>query len=68
MSAVVNVLKSIATALFGGTSGGETITGAIPTFWAWLTGASVLPYFLIGVGVALLLLAVKIVKGIFWGV
>lgn len=68
MTAIVNVLKSIATSLFGGTVGEETVVGAIPTFWNWLTGATVLPYFLIGVGVALLLLAVKIVKGIFWGV
>lgn len=61
METVVSTLSSISTALFG-------TGGAIPTFWNWLTGADVLPYFLIGVGVSLLLLAVRIVKGIFWGV
>lgn len=61
MEAIITVLSDIATGLFG-------TGGAIPTFWTWLTGATVLPYFLVGVGVSLLLLAVKIVKGIFWGV
>lgn len=72
MAEIVNVLKSIAVALFGGTvgSGASAITteGAINIFFDWLTGPDVLPYFLIGVGVALLLLAVRVVKGIFWGV
>lgn len=72
MTEVVNVLKNIAVALFGGTvgSGDSAVTteGAIPIFFEWLTGPTVLPFFLIGVGVALLLLAVRVVKGIFWGV
>lgn len=68
MQAIIQVLNSISVALFGGTVGETTTTGAIPTFWNWLTGDAVLPFFLIGVGVALLLLAVRVVKGIFWGV
>lgn len=68
MAAVINVLNQIAIALFGGTIGEETITGAIPTFWNWLTDPAVIPYFLIGVAVSLILLAVRVVKGIFWGI
>lgn len=72
MATIVSTLQAIAVALFGGTigSGASAVTtqGAIPMFWDWLTDASVLPYFLIGVGVSLLLLAVRVVKGIFWGV
>lgn len=71
MDAIVDVLKNIAVALFGGTIGSgdatQTVVGAIPTFFDWLTGPA-LPYFLIGVGVSLLMLAVRVVKGIFWGV
>ena len=61
MTAIINVLQNITTGLFGA-------DGAIPTFWNFLTGEDVLPYFLIGVGVSMLLLAVRLVKGIFWGV
>ncbi len=68
MQAIVDVLQNIAIALFGGTLGEETVVGAIPTFWNWLVDPQVLPYFLVGVGVSLLLLAVRVVKGIFWGV
>lgn len=60
-STVTNTLSDVATALFGA-------NGAIPTFWNWLTSTTVLPFFLVGVAVSLLLLAVRIVKGIFWGV
>lgn len=65
MEAIVNVLQQIADALF---STGADSQGAVVIFWQWLTSATVLPYFLIGVGVSMLLLAVRIVKGIFWGV
>lgn len=61
MATIVSTLQNITSALFGA-------NGAIPTFWSWLTGADVLPYFLIGVGISLLMLGVRIVKGIFWGV
>lgn len=49
MTAILDVLQQIAVALFGGTLGEQTITGAIPTFWNWLTGPEVIPFFLIGV-------------------
>ena len=68
MEAIISTLESIIIALFGGTLGEKTVVGAIPTFWTWLTGPEVLPYFLIGVTVSLLLLGVRIVKSIFWGV
>lgn len=61
METITSTMQSIASALFG-------TNGAIPTFWNWLTGADVLPYFLIGVGISLLMLGVRVVKGIFWGV
>lgn len=60
MTEIINVLQSISSGLFGE-------GGAIPTFFSWLTGDA-LPYFLIGVGVSLLLLAIRVVKGVFWGV
>lgn len=61
METIVTTLSNLTSALFGE-------SGAIPTFWTWLTGSTVLPYFLVGVGVSLLLLGIKVVKGIFWGV
>lgn len=61
MATIATTLSQISSALFG-------TGGAIPTFWTWLTGETVLPYFLIGVCVSLLLLAIRIVKGVFWGV
>lgn len=68
MGQIINVLNQISIALFGGTLGEETITGAIPTFWNWLTEPEVLPFFIMGCGVSLILLAVRVVKGIFWGI
>lgn len=61
MTSIISTLQNLLTGLFGE-------GGAIPTFWNFLTGADVLPYFLIGVAVPLILLGVKLVKGIFWGV
>lgn len=43
-------------------------TGPIPTVWAWLTGADVLPYFGLGIAVSLILFGVKMVRGAIWGV
>lgn len=74
MTTVINVLQMIGVALFGGTyqtpgsSAVVTVDGAITIFWNWLTQENVLPFFMIGTGVALLLLAVRVVKSIFWGV
>ena len=72
MTAVVNALKDFATMLFGGTIGSgetaQTVDGILKTFWTWVTGANVLPYFIIGICVSLVLLAIKIVRGTVWGV
>ena len=67
MQAIISTLQNVIIALFGGTLGDETVTGAIPTFWNWLTQPEVIPYLLIGIAVSLLLLGVKLVRGIFWG-
>lgn len=68
MTTILNTLRDISVALFGGTIGAETYDGAIPVFFEWLTSAAVAPYFLIGVCVALFLMATRVVKSIFWGV
>ena len=61
MSSLVSNLNSFVSALFG--SG-----GLVPTFFAWVTSADVLPYFVLGICVSLVLLAIKIVRGTVWGV
>lgn len=72
MTSLINILKDFVVALFGGTIGSgdsaATITGAIPTFFNWVTGPTVLPYFALGICVSLVLLAVKVVRGTVWGV
>lgn len=60
MTALVSVLQSLASALFG-------TNGIVVTFFGWLTSSDVLPYFGIGIAVSLVLLAVKIVRGAIWG-
>lgn len=75
MVAIVNILKGIAVALFGGTlqetvngvTQSVTSEGIIPVFFNWLTQPTVLPFFMIGTCCALVLLATRIVKAIFWG-
>lgn len=61
MSSLVSNLQSFMSALFG--SG-----GIVPTFFTWVTGETVLPYFALGICVSLVLLAVKVVRGTVWGV
>ena len=72
MTALVNALKDFATMLFGGTIGtgesAQTVQGILKTFWTWVTSADVLPYFVMGICVSLVLLAIKIVRGTVWGV
>lgn len=60
MSTLLSTLTEVATSIFG-------TGGVVPTFFTWLTSSTVLPYFAIGIGVSLLLLGVKIVRGIIWG-
>lgn len=61
MSSLVSNLNSFVSALFG--SG-----GLVPTFFSWVTSSDVLPYFVLGICVSLVLLAIKIVRGTVWGV
>ena len=61
MSSLVTNLNSFVSALFG--SG-----GLVPTFFTWVTSSDVLPYFVMGICVSLVLLAIKIVRGSVWGV
>lgn len=41
--------------------------GMVITFFTWLTSEPVLPYFIISLGVTLTLLAVRIVRSVFYG-
>ena len=61
MSSLITNLNSFVSALFG--SG-----GLVPTFFTWVTSSDVLPYFVLGICVSLVLLAIKIVRGTVWGV
>ena len=72
MTALLNALKDFAVMVFGGTlgsgDGATAVTGLVPTFFNWVTTSTVLPYFVIGICVSLVLLAIKIVRGTVWGV
>lgn len=61
MSSLVTNLNSFVTAIFGE-------GGVVPKFFGWVTSADVLPYFVMGICVSLVLLAIKIVRGTVWGV
>lgn len=61
MSGLVTNLTSFVSALFGD-------GGVVPTFFTWVTGDKVLPYFVLGICVSLVLLAIKVVRGAVWGV
>lgn len=61
MSSLVSNLSSFVAALFGD-------GGVVPTFFTWVTGDKVLPYFVLGICVSLVLLAIKVVRGTVWGV
>lgn len=64
---MASVVTTLIGYLFGSGSGTTATAGLIPTFFSWLTSATVLPYFAIGIAVSLLLLAVKVVRGAIWG-
>ena len=61
MDKLVSNLNSFISALFG-------TGGLVPTFFGWVTSTDVLPYFVLGICVSLVLLAIKIVRGTVWGV
>ena len=64
MSAIADVLTDLATALFANPSTGDK--GIVVQFFNWLTSTDVLPFFAIGIGVSILLLSVRLVKGAIW--
>lgn len=45
-----------------------SVTGAVTSVFTVITSADVLPYFMLGIGVAMVLTAVVIVRMIVWGV
>jgi len=44
------------------------IVDSVESVWTFMTGETVLPYVLIGVGVSLFFVGVKSVKSLIWGV
>lgn len=41
--------------------------GVITTVFEWMTSATVLPFFAIGIGISLALVGVKIIRSVIWG-
>lgn len=41
--------------------------GVITTVFTWVTSATVLPYFAIGIGCSLALFGVKVIRSVVWG-
>lgn len=41
--------------------------GVISTVFEWVTSATVIPYFSIGIGISLALVGVKIIRSVVWG-
>lgn len=65
MTSLIKVLQDLATALFGAAT--ETApAGIVVQFFDWITSASVLPFFGIGISVSLVLLASRIVRSAVW--
>lgn len=57
---MTEALSQITTTLFG-------TGGVIPTVFSWITSATVLPYFAIGIACSLALFGVKAIKSVIWG-
>lgn len=64
MEQIITVMQSLFGAFFSTTEGSE---GVVVQLFEWLTSATVAPYFLIGVAVSIVLLAIKVIRGVFWG-
>lgn len=60
MTSIMDLAKGLADGLFG-------TDGLVLTFFSWLVSDAVLPFFIIGMTVSLILLGVKIVRGVIWG-
>lgn len=61
---MVEALTQLTSTLFGS---GEGADGVLVTVFSWLTSASVLPYFAIGIGCSLALFGVKVIRSVVWG-
>lgn len=57
---MAQALTQLTTTLFGA-------SGVITTVFDWITSASVLPYFAIGIGCSLALFGVKVIRSVVWG-
>lgn len=57
---MTEALTQLTSTLFG-------TNGVIPTVFSWVTSATVIPYFAIGIGISLALVGVKIIRGVIWG-
>lgn len=57
---MVQALAQLTATLFGE-------GGTIETVFGWLTSATVLPYFAIGIGCSLALFGVKVIRSVVWG-
>lgn len=64
---MVEALKQLVTTLFstGGAEGASA--GVIPTVFEWITSATVLPFFAIGIGCSLALFGIKVIRSVIWG-
>lgn len=57
---MTEALGQLTSTLFGA-------NGTITTVFGWITSATVLPYFAIGIGCSLALFGVKVIRSIVWG-
>lgn len=64
MEALLSVLTSLFGALFSTAEGSQ---GIVVQLFEWLTTSPVLPFFGLGIVVSLVLLGIKVIRGLFWG-
>lgn len=60
LSTVVSTVTGLFDLVFG-------TSGALGKFFTWVTGADVLPFFVIGIAMSIILMGVKLVKSTVWG-
>lgn len=64
MANLITNVQDFFTALFSTAEGSE---GIVTQFFTWVTSAEILPYFAVGICVSLVLLSIRIVRGLIWG-